>query len=219
MNPAVSLAIIVATTLAAILAPAFASPALAQLPVCRPLGADEDVVVSCRPFSLFPTARFLADLSIDQLFKPAPPPVGRSVLEMVQLFAGKEVLDHPDWKKFAGALPPVRFQQLDRTTGTVLGDFADATPELSAPLDKVEGSPTLTVSLPAVLQGGYWRGPDALQVAFWEKQRAAVKLAWPGGRSFQGEIDCVSMTPDGVLIRFAPASTPPLLMLFRDCPS
>jgi hypothetical protein len=198
---------------------ATATQAQAQVPICRSLGADEKVVVSCRPFSLFPTARFLADFSVDQLFKPAPPPLTRTILDLVQLFEGKEIVDNPDWKTFAAALPPVRFQQLDRTTGTVVGDFGDSTRDLAAPLEKVDGNPTLTVKVPPVLQGGYWRGPDALQMAFWEKQRIAVKLAWRDGPSFEGEIDCVSMTPDGVLIRFTPATTPPVLMLFRDCPA
>jgi len=195
-----------------------AASAEAQRPVCAPVGPDEKVKTTCLPFSLFPVVDFLADFTVDQLFKPAPPPIRRDVLEAVQLLAGKPVSDNPELQQFLAALSPLHFTQLDRTTGSVLADFEGDKRELKTRLEGLPGSPTLILRAPLHLQGGYWRGPDVLQVAFWDKGRFALRMAVENGPALEGEVECVALSPDGVLVRFAPATTPPLLALFRECP-
>ena len=190
----------------------------AQLPVCAALGPDERVQVVCAPFSLFPAVRFLADFTVDQLFKPAPPPIQRTLLEAGQLFAAKAIGDNPDLESFLAALAPLRFTQLDRTTGSLLAVFDQDQREFEGRLEGVEGEPTLTLHLPRSLQGGYWRGPDVLQIALWEKQRIALRIAREGGGVFEGDVDCLALSADGLLVRFSPSTTAPLLVLFRECP-
>jgi len=189
----------------------------AQRPICAPPGPDERVHAICTPFSLFPAVRFLADFTVDQLFKPAPPPFTRSLLEFGQLFAVKEIAASPPLKDFLAVLAPLRFAQLDRTTGTVFADFDAGRKEFDGELAGVAGQPAMTLRLPRHLQGGYWRGPDVLQVAFWEHGRMGVRITHEGGRVFEGEVECAALSPDGLLVRFEPAVMPPLLVQFREC--
>lgn len=192
-----------------------ATAALAQRPVCEGLGPAEPVRVACRPFALFPTVRFLADFTVDHHFKPAPPPVLRHLLDFALVIDSKAVSEFSELGAFLGRLPPLQFTQLDRTTGTVLADFEKAERSFHA---AVEGSgESLALTVPPHVQGGYWRGPDVLQIAFWERGRFAVRLTSPGQEEFAAEIGCVSLTPDGLLVRFEPASLPPLLLTFREC--
>ncbi|MFN2375931.1 MAG: hypothetical protein ABR538_05295 [Candidatus Binatia bacterium] len=192
-----------------------AAPARAQRPVCADLAQGEAVQVACRPFTLFAVVRFLSDFTVDHLFKPSPPPVQRSVMEAVQVFGSKEIIDNPALKEFLSGLAPLRFTQLDRTTGAVLADFTKSPREFRATLEGTGAE--LALTLPAVAQGGYWRAPDVLQVAFWEKGRFGFSLTSKDRPAMAAEIGCLSLTPDGLLLRFEPASIPPLLVLFREC--
>jgi hypothetical protein len=194
-----------------------ATRADAQLPICAPLGPDELVQAACAPYSLYPAVRLLADFTVDHLFKPAPPPIQRTLLEAGQLFAAKQIADNPPLQSFLENLAPLRFSQLDRTTGTLIADFNANKREFQGRLVGVEGEPTLSLRVPAILQGGYWRGPDVLQIAFWEKERIAVRLAPNGGLAFDGEVECLVLSPDGLLLRFAPEPRTPLLLELREC--
>ncbi|HEY2773500.1 MAG TPA: hypothetical protein VGK20_05555 [Candidatus Binatia bacterium] len=203
-----------------------AAPAHAQRPVCASLAPGERATISCRPFSLSPVVRFLADFSVDQLFKPTPPAFQRTALEMAPLFAAKEVSDDAALQKLLSSLPPLRFSQIDRSTGTVLAELGDSATNADLVLDKIDRAPRLAVRLPRVIAGGYWRGPDVLQIAFWENKRVGMTLSFAGGTvggaaggvAAGGDVDCVALSPEGLLVRFAPASVAPLLVLFRDCP-
>lgn len=194
-----------------------ATAARAQRPVCAPLGPAEAVQPVCAPFSLFPAVRFVADFTVDHLFKPAPPAVQRTVLETGQLFAAKQIGDNPALQSFLAALAPVRFLQLDRTTGTVLADFHSSPREFEGPVAGVEDEATLTLRMPGKLQGGYWRAPDVLQIAFWEHARVALHIAYSGRRVFDAEVECVALSPDGLLVRFTPSQLAPVLVRFREC--
>jgi len=194
-----------------------ATSAHAQHPVCAPLAPGEAVHAVCAPFSLYAAVRLTADFTVDHLFKPSPPTIQRSVLEASQHFAAKQIADNPALKSFLAALVPLRFSQLDRTTGTVQADFSTNPREFEGRLAGVEGEPTLALRLPATLQGGYWRAPDVLQIAFWEQGRVAIRTDHGGGRVVEGEVECVALSPNYLLARFAPATTPPLLVRFREC--
>lgn len=206
------------TTLAALAFAIPASPSFAQQPVCRPVAAGEAVRVAYRAASLEPVGRMLADFAIDHLFKPSPPDFERTMPQVARPFVAQEMIDNPALATFLRGLSPLRFTQLDRTTGTVIGDFRKDSREYRAPMDGIEGSPTLTLRMPERLEGGYWRGPDVLQVAFWERKRAQARLEWSGGPVVDGELDCVSLTSTGLLLRFAAAGTPALLVKFEEKP-
>lgn len=198
---------------------ALAAPTVhAQMSVCAALRRDEYVQRVCAPiFSVLPAVRFLDDFTVDHLFKPAPPLIERSILETSRIFATKEIDDNPALKSFLGALAPLRFSQLDRTTGTLQADFDGNQRQFEGLLAGVEARPTLTLRLPRRLDSGYWRGPDVLEIVFWERSRIAVRVDPGGGRVFEGEVECLSLSPDGLLMRFTPATTPPLLVSFGEC--
>jgi hypothetical protein len=195
-----------------------ASSSLAQQPVCRPVAAGEAVRVAYSAASLEPVARLLADFAIDHLLKPSPPDFERTMPQVARPFVAQQLIDNPALAGFLRGLSPLHFTQLDRTTGTVIADLRKDTREYRAPLDGVPGSPTLSLRLPERLEGGYWRGPDVLQVAFWERKRAQGRLEWTGGPAVEGELECLSLTSSGLLVRFAAAGTPALLVKFEEKP-
>jgi hypothetical protein len=193
------------------------SPAFAQLPVCPAVAPGERVQLSCKPFSLLSVGRFLADFSVDQLFKPSPPPFRRTILEAAQLFVPKELSDSPALLAWTAALAPLRFTQLDRTTGTVQADYSKSDRDFEETVAGFGSEVRLTLRMPERLQGGYWRAPDVLQITFWERQRAAFVVESPAGSRVEAELECVSLTPDGLLLRLS-GGLPPILVLVRECP-
>ncbi len=192
-------------------------PARAQQPICPPLAPGEAVLTSCRPLSSAPAIRLLADFTVDHLLKPAPPAFGRGALELAQPFVGKELRDNPDLTAFLNALPSVRFTQLDRGTGTLAADFSGARREFQSPMQGVSGEPTLAIRFPEHLEGGYWRAPDALQVAFWEGKRIDARLVAADGTTREVTLQCLALGPDGLLLRMGPDGSPPIFLAFRDC--
>lgn len=194
-----------------------ATPADAQRPVCAPLGPGERVQPVCAPLSVYGALRFLADFTVDHHFKPAPPAIQRSAVEASQPVIGHLLRDNAGLKDFLAGLAPLRFIQLDRSTGSVLADFAAGPREFAGELSSVEGKPKVTLRLPATLQGGYWRAPDVLQIAFWNEQRLAVRAEYGSGRAFDAEVECIALSPDELLVRFDPPDQAPLLVKFREC--
>jgi hypothetical protein len=74
----------------------------------------------------------------------------------------------------------------------------------------------LAVRLPAKLAGGYWRTPGALQIAFWEKQRASFSLSAPGTERVEAEVECVAVSADGIRM-VTTGTTPDVLVRFEEC--
>jgi hypothetical protein len=204
-------------SLAALASAAFlfaASPAHAQQPVCDPVAAGEPVVTVCRSASLFPAVRFLADFTVDQLFKPAPPAFERTALGIADVFVPRETSDK-SLRKILGALAPIRFLQLDRTTGSLVADWTDGEHEARTKLSGMFGELSVTLRLPNVLEGGYWRGPDVLQIALWK--RIGVHVDSTDGTTFDSDVSCLSLSPEQLVVRFAAAGVPPLVVQFREC--
>jgi hypothetical protein len=194
-----------------------ATSAHAQRPVCAPVGAEERVQPFCAPLSLYAAVRFLSEFTVDHHFKPAPPAIQRSALDTTRFVIGKQLADNPALETFLRGLEPLRFIQLDRSTGTLVSDFGKNERRFQGSLKGVEGEPALTVRMPASLQGGYWRAPDVLQIAFWQNQRFAVRMDYGNGRAFDAEVECIALSPDGLLARFASPGAAPLLLQFREC--
>ena len=75
----------------------------------------------------------------------------------------------------------------------------------------------LELRFPEALDGGYWRGPDALQIAFWEKYRLGLRVLRRGAEVAAGDVACLALSPDGIMVRFADASATPFFLRIRDC--
>jgi hypothetical protein len=45
-----------------------------------------------------------------------------------------------------------------------------------------------------------------------------VRIQVPGGPRVDGEVACLALSPDGLLIRFAPETIAPVFLFFRECP-
>lgn len=195
----------------------FVAEARAQRPVCEPLATAEKVHEVCSPFSHLPALRFLADFTVDHLFKPSPPSFSRGILDLGNLVAARSISEDPALAGFLGDLSPIRFSQLDRATGTLLAEFEANSLDFAGPATGLSGDPTLTVDLPPLLRGGYWRGPDVLQMVFWEGNRVNFAFTTAGHPVLKAAIACLSLSPDGLLVRFVNEQTPPLLVRFRDC--
>lgn len=193
------------------------TPAIAQQPVCRPLAPGEAAIRSCRPPCLDAAVRLLADFSVDQIFKPAPPTFGRNPLDLAQALVGKELRDNPQLAAFLASLPSLRFRQLDRVTGTLVAEFPESRRVFETRLEGVPGEPTLAIKFPEHMEGGYWRAPDALQIAFWEGKRMDARLASATGATLEGTLQCLALSPDGLLLRMGPGDKPPIFFAFREC--
>ncbi|HXC51676.1 MAG TPA: hypothetical protein VN634_12370 [Candidatus Limnocylindrales bacterium] len=189
----------------------------AQQPICPQFVRGQQVAVVCRASYGFSVVRFAADFTVDHLLKPLPWSFERSLSQIAQAFAFKELRDNPELAKFLLAIAPIRFAQLDRTTGTVSAAFESNERAYSAPVSGVTGTPKFSLDLPERLEGGYWRAPDVVQIAFWQGKRMHVRLENADGNAIDGEIACVSMTPDGVSITFAQESTPAVFLMTRGC--
>jgi hypothetical protein len=193
------------------------SRACAQQAICPPIAKDQQVTIACRPVYAFSAMRMLADFTVDHLYKPAPWSFERTFAQSAQGLALQELKDNPDLARFLTLLPAVRFTQLDRSTGTLLGTYDKAERVLEASLTVLAGEVTFSLEVPERLEGGYWRSPDVVQMAFWQGKRLRLKVRGGGGPDVGGEVSCASLTPEGLTVTFAESGVPPLVILFRGC--
>jgi hypothetical protein len=108
------------------------------------------------------------------------------------------------------------FAKIDTATGTL--DFAVDEVRRNFVGDIDTGTKPVHVSweLPARVNGGYWRTPDVLQVAFWQGKRPRMRLAVAGGE-LAAEIECLDVSADGVRIVASGVDTPDILIRFDQC--
>ena len=191
--------------------------AAAQRPICLPVSPTEAVQTICKPFSLYSAVRLLSDFTVDQLFKTAPPPFRKEFAEFVQAIAADNLTANPSLQKFLRAMPPLQFSQLDRSSGTLLADSIDEIPVFEERLVFGDARPTVSLRIPRQIAGGYWRGPDVLQIALWENRRPRVRIAPDNLEAIEVELECISIAPDAAILRFAPSTVPPLVIRFVDC--
>jgi len=210
---------VVLLTLLALLASSIARPTIAsaQHPVCAGPAAGEVLRTSCRSWAAASVLRFLDDFTVDHLLKPAPPPFERTWPQFLAPFASKNLTEKDGFRALARSLEPLRFTQLDRTTGTVISDLAAAPRQVDVESEGFGELVSLRLTFPEVLEGGYWRGPDVLQIAFWQKHRLGIRVDLGGNPVVQGEIACLILSPDGLLLRFAEEGSAPVFLQLRDC--
>jgi hypothetical protein len=189
----------------------------ADFPVCPPPAAGEAVRSACRPWDAAAVVKILDDLTIDHLFKRELPGFERTWTQLVTPLQSKNLVESEAFQKLARDLEPLRFTQLDRTTGTLSSHLASAPRQADVDALGFGEAVRLHVRFPETLDGGYWRGPDALQVAFWEKYRLALTVTRGDTVLAGGEVACLSLSPDGMFVRFAGKESAPLFVRVRDC--
>jgi hypothetical protein len=197
---------------------ALCTPARAQRPVCVAPGPTEPHHVFCLSDAYFPVVRLISDFTVDHLFKPAPPAFRRTFSDFLAPLAGYQMATHPE---LAGQLKALelKFTQLDRTTGVLVGDFAkleNASRAINGVWNENKLPLTLQVDVPARVEGGYWRSPDAVQLAFWKGKSPIIKVAADGQTTIGGAVDCLGFSSNGVHVRFRDGATP-VMFRARSC--
>jgi hypothetical protein len=206
-----------AATIAGLVAALAGFSAAAEPPVCAPPSAGEVFRTSCRSWDTGAVVQLLDELTVDHLFKPELPAFERTWIQLFAPFTSKNLVESEAFRKLAQQLEPLRFTQLDRTTGTVSASLASAPREADVQALAFGEAVRLHLRFPETLDGGYWRSPDTLQVAFWEKYRLGLRVTRGDAVVAAGDVACVALSPDGLMIRFAEKENPPFFLRIRDC--
>jgi len=193
--------------------------AAAQLPVCPQPEPDAPYYTACLASGRFLVASTLTNLAIDQLLKPEGAPFYRRPREVLESLSTKDLLEkNAALVDFLGKLEPVKFSAIDTSTGMLQLDTAEDLRTLETTVD-VGGVPyDISVKLPARIEGGYWRTPGVLQMAFWEGRRATFGVKSAGIIDMEAQIDCLVVSTDGIRAVTADPSTPDILIRFDGCP-
>jgi len=206
---------LVAVTCAGMLAPAVA---IAQRPVCPDPAPADLYYTACLKGGYFIVARLLADFSIDHLFKATSSPFTRQPVEVLRAFdVAKAIADDHAIVRYLERLEPVTFTRLDTATGVLQAAVPEEARVFAAAVDIAGDRYRLRWRLPPRLAGGYWRTPAALQMAFWEESRAALRVKSARGLTFDAEITCVAVSTDGIRSVTSDPRVPSLLLVFDQC--
>jgi hypothetical protein len=189
----------------------------AQEPVCPPDSGDKMYRTTCRPDLRFGVVRFLSDFTVDHLFKPSPPRIRRTPAELLAPFVGDTVAANEDLRDHVGSIDDFRFTQLDTATGVFYADIDEDTRTFSSVLSSVEELSSFRIELPERLEGGYWRTPGALQLAFWKGKRVGFFARTAQEESLQGSIACVAISADRLRIELADESMPGIIVEMSEC--
>lgn len=103
------------------------------------------------------------------------------------------------------------FSQLDRTTGTVDGDYrrlGEAQRSVSATWEDFAKSWAVSLDVPERVEAGYWRGAGMLQLAFWKGKEPSLRFSTEDDEELGGELECISLSQEGLHLRFRGAVTP-----------
>lgn len=193
--------------------------ATAQMPVCPQPDPVAPVWSVCSPTGRYLAISFLSNLTIDQLLRADGKPIERrprDVFESVvdgDTLAAQSVL--VDW---LGGLGSLKFSRMDTATGTLAMDTPQERRNFSSTLPVGGLGYDVTIDVPERIEGGYWRTPGVLQMAFWKDRRAKVGVKTPFAGTFEGEIDCAVVSADGIRLMTAGEGTPDVLVGFGPCP-
>lgn len=173
---------------------------------------------ACLPGGRFPATTLLSNLAIDHLLRADSRPIERRPREILESVAAKDFLDaRGDLVEWTGRLGAVKMTRLDTSTGTLKLDVDEEQRRFASAMDVGGASWDVEFTLPARVEGGYWRTPAVLQVAFWKGSRVAVKASGPGV-DVVAEIECAVFAVDGVRLVTADAAVPDILVSFGGCP-
>jgi len=196
----------------------WAGVSVAQLPVCAQPEPDQPAYTACLPGGRFVVVPLLTNLAIDQLMKADGTPIKRDGHELFQSMASEESREkNAALGEYLDRLEPLKLTRIDTSTGTLRLDVADEERSFSTTVVVGDAEHRLGLELPARLEGGYWRTPGVLQMAFWKGQRVSLTSKTTSGSEFSAEIECVSVSADGIRIVTSGPSVPDILVGFDPC--
>ena len=162
-------------------------------------------------------APFLSDLTVDLLLRSEGTVVSR---EPRSLFASMATADTIKSNKaltdYLAGLPALRLNRLDTASGSLRMDLAQEQRSFSSQFEAGENSWQLRIELPERIEGGYWRTPGVLQMAFWKGRRASFVVPGPDGSEISAELECLVVSTDGIRLVTA-GSTPDILIGYDQC--
>lgn len=174
---------------------------------------------ACLPGGRFLIAPMLSSLAVDVLLRGEPGPIKREPRAVFKSMASKDVVEAnaslADW---LGRLPALELSRLDVSTGTLKMHIDEENRKFEATIE-ARGIPyTVGIELPSRLEGGYWRTPGVLQMAFWKDQRAVFKATGQlVGDVVGGEVECVVIASDGVRLVTTGSDVPDILLRTDAC--
>jgi len=196
-----------------------ASPSFAQQPVCAPPSPNLTYLSVCKPGPgvVHNVTRLLSAFTVDHLFKPPPPPVSYTIADLIRPVAGSQLMAHEDLSDYVDGLAAISFTRLDNSTGTLKADFEDTQRDFNEEFGSDNQAARLKIQLPVHLEGGYWRAPDVLQMAFWKDHRPGFTFEFADGHVVRSHITCVSLSPGGLKIDLADEEQPGVVVSFGSC--
>lgn len=190
----------------------------AQAPICPEPDGEQPVYTACIPGGRFLVVPLLTSFAVDVLLKGDSAPVAREPRAILASVAGSETLEkNAALTDYLGRLEPLTFTRIDTATGTLCLDVADDERSFAATVIAGGAEHSVKIELPARLEGGYWRTPGVVQMAFWKGQRASFSLKSPGGLELAAEIDCIVVSADGIRLTTSDPSVPDVFVGFDAC--
>jgi hypothetical protein len=195
-----------------------ASRTEAQLPVCPQPEPDRPVYELCAPGARFVIAPILANLAIDVTIRGEGGPILREPRALFRSIASRTTQEkNPALDEFLDHLPPVKLTKLDTATGTLRLDVGEDERTFHSTIVVGESSTELSLSLPERIEGGYWRTPGVLQMAFWKGQRVGLHVDVGGVGQLDAEIECTVISGDGIRLVTSGDDVPDVLVRFDGC--
>jgi hypothetical protein len=193
--------------------------AYAQSPICAPPSPSETYLAVCKPgwVVVNNVTRLLSRLSVDHLFKPPPPPFSYSIGDLILPIVGGQLVADDDLRDFVEGLAPIDFTQLDKSTGTLSVNLEPAPRTFGAEFESDDQQSHLSLRLPIHLEGGYWRAPDVLQIAFWKDHRPGFTYAFGDGQLVEGDVACVSLSVENLKIDLEDEDQVGIIVFFGEC--
>jgi|GEM_PF-1999193 len=192
--------------------------ASAQLPVCAPPEPQAPYYAACLPTGRFLVASFLTSFAIDQLLRADTTPFVRRPREVLESVSTEDLLKkNAALVDYLGKLKPLEFSRLDTSTGLAAMNTAEETRSFETVIEVGDVPYKVSLKLPARIEGGYWRTPGVLQLAFWENHRATLAIEAPNGIEIDAQVECLVVSTDGIRVLTAGPSVPDLLVRFGEC--
>jgi hypothetical protein len=192
--------------------------AAAQLPVCPQPEPDQPVYTACVPGGRFLVVPFLSSFAIDHLIRAEGGPITRDPRALFLSMATADVqAKNPDLGEYVARLAPIQFRRFDTSTGSIAVDIGEHERSFATAIEVKGLRYGFELGLPARIEGGYWRTPAVLEMAFWQGQRATFKVTGPDETKYTGEIECFVVSADGLRLVTPGPATPDLLVRFDPC--
>ena len=111
----------------------------------------------------------------------------------------------------------MKLTRLDTATGTLRMDVGDEERSFRSTIVVGNATTDVSLSLPERIEGGYWRTPGVLQMAFWKDRQVHIHVDVPGGDPFDADIECAAISGDGVRLVTSGDDIADVLVRFDSC--